>query len=298
MKSNVFVPLILVAFLAGSVLAFGQDSNEKKIDRIQKKIEKQTKKLQELTGEEAHAYTVMGSPMDEKEIQKMKEEVWAQSREAQAEALESIELQREAMADQKKEMEEKMIIIRKKNAEQMAKRNYMNPEKLKKLKEKQVEIWKDINGKKYHYYFNSPNFAYKVVEPTVIDMPEDIKVDIPEIHGGVYSFANISQDNLSIDKTLTEESSSADFNYEVKEGSTGMAVLVNGAIDSGKVKIVIKQPDGVLYNEYTLSSLANVNWRQSIKFEGKKGTEYVGKWTVTVSAEKAKGTYRVKLSAR
>ena len=77
-----------------------------------------------------------------------------------------------------------------------------------------------------------------------------------------------------------------------------MSVNVTGAIDSGKVNVTIKRPDGEVYNEYTLSPLANVNWKQTIKFEDQKETEYLGKWTVTVSAEKAKGNYRVQLRGR
>jgi hypothetical protein len=271
MKPKIVVPLMLLVFLAGSAISVGQDRNEKQINRLQRKIEKQTKKLQELTGEEFRVDTQIAPPMNEEEIEKIKEEAKAQAEEAREQARESMEMQREAMQDQKRVMEEKMIIIRDQ---------------------------KDLNGKKYHYYYKTPNWKSKEGGVTVFGGTGDVKVDIPEFKGGVYSVFSDSQDNLSINKNLSDETGTADFNYEVKEGASGVSVNVNGAIDSGKVNITIKRPDGEVYNEYTLSPLANVNWKQTIKFEDQEESQYLGKWTVTVAAEKAKGTYTVQIDGR
>jgi hypothetical protein len=187
--------------------------------------------------------------------------------------------------------------IQEKNFEKLDQMKELNLDKLKELKEIEIQGLKDSGDMKYHYYFKTPKYEYNGTEPVVINVP-DIDVDVPAIKGGVYNFFTDSQDNLSINKDLTDESSTADFNYEVKEGAKGMSLRVNGTIDSGKVVVTIKRPDGELFNEYTLSSLANVNWRQNLKFEDQKESEYLGKWTVTISAEKAKGNYSVQISGR
>lgn len=316
MKPKLFVPIMLFVFLAGTITSFGQDRNEKKINRIQRKIEKQSKKLQELTGDEFRAFEEIAPPMDSEEIEKIREEALAQADEAREQAREVMEEQREAfeeqreamaeqrdaMLDRKRDLNKKMIIIRKKNGENLEVIRELDLDKLedlKELKENEMEVFKDLNGKKLHYYYKTPRWESKDGEAFLFDGAGDIKIDIPEFKGGgVYRFHTDTQDNLSINKILADESSSADFNYEVKEGASGLSVLVNGAIDSGKVKILIRRPDGEVYNEYTLSPLANVNWKQSIRFEDQEESEYLGKWTVSVTAEKAKGNYSVQINGR
>lgn len=306
---------MLMAFLAGSTLAMGQDTKEKKIERLQRKIEKQTKKLQELTGEETHGLATFNSPFNSVQIEKITAEAREQAERAREQVAESrgkireevrvsmdrqreaMDDQREAMKEQKKQLEQQMIVIRKDHLDKLENLNDLDSDKLKERKESEIIIDKNINGKKYHYYYKTPKFAYKSGEPLVIASP-DMVVESTDPKALVFSTSKGNQDNLSINKNLTDESSAADFNYEVKQGVGSMLVLVNGAIDSGKVKIIIKRPDGEVYNEYTLSSLANVNWKQTVKFEDMKEADYVGKWTVSVAAEKAKGNYSVELSGR
>ena len=306
MKSRFLAPVMLVVFLAGTAVALGQDQNQKKIERIQRKIEKQHKKLQELTGEQYHAYAMVAPPMSPEQIVKIKTESKVQMekareemREAMDEQREAMQDQREAMQDQKREMEKQMLIIRDKKAKESAEIYGWDLGELKELEDKnelELEAFSDLNGKKFKYYYKSPNWHGSNGETIVIGDNENLKLNIPEFKGQYYSFGNLNQDNLSINKELTEETSAADFNYEVKPGVKKLSVMVSGSIDAGKVKITINKPNGEVYNEYTLSPLANVNWNQTISFEDQEETQYVGKWTVSVSAEKAKGKYNVCLS--
>lgn len=287
---------MLVVFLAGSAIAAGQDRNEKKINRIQRKIEKQNEKLQQLTGREYHAFEQVAPNMDREEIVRIREKAMAQAeisreqvREAMEQQREAMQAQREVMRDQKRELEERMMVLREKDLAGLG--------QLKEKQQMELEVLKNLDGKNFHYYYKTPNWKSGSGEPFVIEAP-DVNVDIPAFKGNFYHFSNDSQNNLSINKTLTDESGTADFNYEVKDGAKSISVGVNGAIDAGKVKIVIKRPDGEVYNEYSLSSLASVNWKQTIKFEDQEVSEYVGKWTVTVTAEQAKGTYGIEIGGR
>lgn len=289
MKARFLVSFILMIFLAGPAVTFGQDANQKKIERIQRKIEKQTKKLQELTGNE---HFVMGYPIPPIKVEDLArikvearevaeearvhaDEARAQAEEVRAHVRESMDQQREVMEQQREAMREQRRVI-----------------------EETEIVNKDINGKKFRYYYKTPGIKIGDPESHAFITEGDVKVTVPEIWAEATNVYGFNQDNLSIDKTLTDETSSADFNYEVREGANAISVRVDGAIDAGKVKIIIKQPNGEVYNEYTLSSLANVNWKQTISFEGKDEASYIGKWTVSVSADKAKGKYSVNLSGR
>jgi methionine-rich copper-binding protein CopC len=221
--------------------------------------------------------------------------------------------QREAMQDQKREMERQMMIIHGKKAGEDGRVRVMaigdlkdlkemkelkELKKLEDLDESEVEVINDLNGKKYSYSFSYPKWEGRKGESFVWKDGENMKFDIPELKGGVYAFNTENRDVLSIEKELADESSSADFNYEVKQGATSVSLHVNGAINAGKVNIIIKKPNGEVFNEYSLSPLANVNWNQTISFEDLEEGQYVGKWTVTVSADKAKGSYSVRLNGR
>lgn len=298
MKSKLFVPIMLIVFMAGSAVAMGQDSNQKKIERLERKIEKQTKKLQELTGEETVVSAHIAPPVKIEDIQRIKVEARAAAEEARENVREAMEEQREALDDQREQLKEHMIVISEKNAEKMKQLKELNAQKFKQFREMEVKVRKNKDGKNYSYYYKVPNLGSEKGGTAFFEGRGDINVDIPDLRSGVYHYYSENEDNLSINKELTDETSTADFNYEVREGAGGMSVIVNGAIDSGKVTITIKRPDGELYNEYILSPLANVKWNQTLKFEDQKESEYLGKWTVTVAAENARGNYSVLINGR
>ena len=125
------------------------------------------------------------------------------------------------------------------------------------------------------------------------EMEFDIR--IPDFKEQIVTFSKSDGNSMSISKELNEESSSADFTYETSKDEETLQIRVEGNIDSGRVKILLKQPDGSVYNEYTLSSLAGVDWNQTIRLNDPDVPGMAGKWTVSISAEKAKGHYTVRL---
>ncbi|MFA6126705.1 MAG: hypothetical protein WC699_05330 [Bacteroidales bacterium] len=308
MQPKLLLSMILVVFLAGPALVLGQDRNEKKIERLQRKIEKQNKKLQELTGEEHQLFVGTPMVMDAEQIARIREKTMAEVEASRDQIREAMEVQRESMREQRQAIEEQVRAIKEQAREMQESRldelgDLKDSDQLQELKKLKELKMKKFKGGVYSYSYPSGNFTW--TQPHMATIPNfkadipDVKIDIPEFNGKVYGIASSSsRDNLSINKNLTDESSTADFTYQVKEGATALAIDVNGAIDSGKVTVVIKRPDGEVYNEYTFSSLANVNYRQTVKFEGMEESQYLGKWTVSVTAEKAKGTYSVQLNGR
>jgi len=125
----------------------------------------------------------------------------------------------------------------------------------------------------------------------------NFKIEMPDVKSNMFAIYD-ERDVLDLENKLDGESQSADFPYEVKAGTGKLSLTVNGSIDEGKVLITIKQPDGTAYNEYTLSPLANVAWKQTISLDDENAEKMVGKWTVTVVSNNAKGTYKVHISSR
>ncbi len=284
MKPKFFISLMTLVLLVGSTMVMGQDKNQKKVDRLMRKIEKQNQKLRELRGNEYHTYMVAPFVMDRREIERNRENARATAENSREMARAAMEGQRAAMEGQREAM--------------MVQRDVMRGQE-KALRDKMMVLHeKDLAGLGKLKENKTPEWTSEDGAITVLGDIGDVNVEVPKYRGGVYSVFSGNQDNLSINKNLEDETSSADFNYDVKEGASGMSVNVKGAIDAGKVMITIKRPNGEVFNEYTLSSLGNVNYNQSLKFEDQEESAYAGKWTVTISAEKAKGNYGVSIRER
>ena len=117
-----------------------------------------------------------------------------------------------------------------------------------------------------------------------------------------FSVANMysrrENNSMSISKTLEDVTLSTDFQYEVKEGTNNVSFFVNGTLKAGELKITLKKPDQTAFQEFTISPLADVNWNQQFRWEDEESEGYLGKWTISISASKANGTYSVQVNSR
>ncbi len=104
--------------------------------------------------------------------------------------------------------------------------------------------------------------------------------------------------SLSISKNLEDVTIANDFFYDAKTGSTNISFFVNGSLKAGELKITLKKPDKTTFQEITISPLADVNWNQSFRWDEEETDEYLGKWTISISASKANGNYRVQVNSR
>jgi hypothetical protein len=116
----------------------------------------------------------------------------------------------------------------------------------------------------------------------------------------VYSIypGNKENTSLSISKTLEDVTFSTDFYYDVKDGSSNISFYVSGSLKAGELKITLKKPDKTAFQELTISPLADVNWNQQFKWDEDETEGYLGKWTISISAAKANGNYRVQVNSR
>jgi len=304
MNTKLIVPIMISVLLCCSISAWGQDVNERKIKRIIRKIERQQEKLRELQGHEIEAFNIVVPRVDPVRPEGINEDVMIIRKKA-------FEEQKKAMEQQQQEMKEQVMIMKEDNLKKLQELKELgklkeleelgeleeipelNEEKLKEIQE-EMKVWKDDSGK--IFYYKSPEFKFKGVEPFVWKSPE-VMIDVPEFKAGVYNWFS-DQDALCVEKTLDGESLTADFSYEVKPGATGISLSVNGSMEAGSVVITVKKPDGTVFNTYNLSPLANVHWNQILKFEDQEEAAFVGKWTLTIAADGAKGKYQVRINDR
>lgn len=180
-------------------------------------------------------------------------------------------------ADLEKELQE----VRKQHDEQQikAQKEAMESykETLDELKKKGVENYKVLPPANRWTYTEPLNFYYN---------PETYLLGLRE------------NSSLGISKDLIDVTFSSDFYYDVKEGSSSVSFDVSGTMSSGELKITLKKPDGKSFQEFTISPLADVNWTQQFRWEEEDQDNYLGKWTISIKAEKARGSYNVKVNSR
>jgi hypothetical protein len=104
--------------------------------------------------------------------------------------------------------------------------------------------------------------------------------------------------SLGISKNLADVTFASDFYYDVKEGNSTISFDVDGTMSAGELKIALKKPDGKTFQEFTISPLADVNWSQVFRWEEEDEDEFLGKWTIAIKADKATGSYNVKVNSR
>ena len=139
-------------------------------------------------------------------------------------------------------------------------------------------------------------FDNYVVVPDVTPRTVDFYNQFGQAYNSVWS--NRENSSLSISKALSDVTFATDFTYEVKEGNFTISFDVNGTLGAGELKIIMKKPDGKSFQEITMSSLADVNWNQTFRWEEDDQDEFLGKWTISIKADKAKGNYSVRVNSR
>lgn len=114
-----------------------------------------------------------------------------------------------------------------------------------------------------------------------------------------YNIWSQKQNNsLVISKDLADVTNATDFTYEVKEDTYNISFSVNGTLNVGELKILFKNPEGKVFQELTISPLADINWNQEFEWDEENQDEYLGKWVVAIKAINAKGKYNVRVSSR
>lgn len=114
-----------------------------------------------------------------------------------------------------------------------------------------------------------------------------------------YNIWSMKQNNsLIISKDLSDVTNATDFTYEVKEDTYNISFSVNGTLNAGEMKIILKNPEGKNFQELTISPLADIDWNQEFNWDEDDQEEYLGKWIISIKATNAKGKYNIRVSSR
>lgn len=296
MKARIFLPLVFLAVLFVVPQAQAQDMSrrqERKLKREMKKLEKQMKKVHELKTFNFD-FNFDGDDFLDARIHKE----FAEQQKVSA-------LKHRKMAMKQKEMamrqaDRARVMARRyqrENLERVREYQHRSTDQARRVFELQREQLEKIR-EHYPDGFEIPEIVFEMPDMD-FDFPE-IAISVPHV-AEVYKnlvMAFESDNNLSINKTLSDESVEKEHKYTVAEDAIYLDLRVKGSVESGEVKITLKTPDDKEYQTIELNSSADINWNQKMKLEGDNKDKYKGKWTISVKGDKVKGRYSIYMRSR
>ncbi len=160
------------------------------------------------------------------------------------------------------------------------------------------------------------------------DAMGDIQVEMSDLPRAIYlgNYQEKTSSSLMLTKNFKEESISKKSTFDVEKGQRSISFSVNGNCDKGEIQVVIKDPSGKKLQEVVIDPSAQIMWSKTLSImedvrperliysymreedarkeketpreEPKIHEEYLGTWTIEVTAKNATGNYAVKIATR
>jgi len=310
MKIKVLFPLVCLALLIASPQAEAQSKrSERKLKREMQKLEKQMKKVQELKHEsyfplmeeiefkkakeleKIHEYKNLQWEMNEDQRQQIREQA-AQAREMAAQYR---EMDRDKMRKYQNEARQyqRQAVVHQREAQ----------EHLRQAFEDQRHEYKKIREaypKGIHFEeieipemdFEIPEFDFEFPE-----MEFEFEGKPVKIYKSIASL-NESDNNLSINTDLDNESIDKSYSFTVSEEASYLSLRAKGSVSSGSIEIEIINPQNKEFQTIELSPAADVDWSQKVKLTDETKKNLKGKWSIRIKGDDVKGHFGVSLRSR
>jgi len=300
MKTRIFLPVVFLAFLISAPFQVQAQSKraERKLKKEMKKLEKQMKKVSELKKD---AFVFRFDDDDFFYGNQLKE-------------LREIGNMNKNMAEKYKVMARKQhdtALKQSVEAREIAKKyQKANLKKIKELQWKSFDQARGVMDEQRHqlrvireHYPDGIEISEIEIEIPEIEFDfelPDVDIEIPELAEFYTQLSTTyeSDNNLSINKTLKNESVKKDHTFTVSDDASYLDLRVKGSVEAGEIKIMLKTPKGEEYQTVELNSSADVNWNQKMKLLGENTDQYKGKWTISVEGNDVKGHFSIYMRSK
>jgi hypothetical protein len=181
-----------------------------------------------------------------------------------------IDLQKKAMADQKKTQED---------AEAAANVQW---KKIRVEAEKRDSIFRYLPRGNRSPIFDE-SFSYSVP-------------DMQAFYGHSMS-GDSERTTLDFSKTVKDNTFSREYSFAVEKSVKSVVMTVMGDCKSGEIHIKIVMPNGKNYSDILIDESGNLNWRKSFAISETENQDKTGDWKFQISSTKATGYFRISLQS-
>jgi hypothetical protein len=222
---------------------------------------------------------VIGSSLQQLTAQEKTKE----QQENEAKIQQSIELQKKAMAEQKKAQLEMKQDRRKRSMEIEYSTDSLRDE-IDNGDDEKAKIFLTMPDRNRSFNFDEP---FSAAALTGQDM-------------GVWfghSMGDTERTTWDFSKTVKDNTFSRDYTFDVEKTTKSVVMSVMGDCKSGEIRIKIMMPNGKSYSDILIDESGNLNWRKSFNISGTDNQDKTGDWKFQISSTKATGFFKISLQA-
>jgi hypothetical protein len=96
-------------------------------------------------------------------------------------------------------------------------------------------------------------------------------------------------------KQVKETTFSKDYSFDVEATANSVIMTVMGDCKSGQIRVKIIMPGGKVYSDIVIDEFGNLNWRKSFTISEEENKDKAGEWKFKIEAEKATGFFKITL---
>jgi hypothetical protein len=192
-----------------------------------------------------------------------------------------IDLQKKAMAEQKKAITVEVQNFKKQHEEIDSSMNEGSDE-LENADRERAKIFMTLPR---------GNRSFKFDEPFILS-GDDISGFYGHSMGG-----DAEKTSWDFSKTIKDKTFSSDYTFDVEKTSKSVVMSVMGDCKSGEIRIKIVMPNGKSYSDILIDESGNLNWRKSFTLSETENQDKTGDWKFQISSTKATGFFKISLQA-
>ena len=192
-----------------------------------------------------------------------------------------IDLQKKAMAEQKKAITVEVQNFKKQHEEIDSSMNEASDE-LENADRERTKIFMTLPR---------GNRSLKYDEPFIFS-GDDISGFYGHSMGG-----DAERTSWDFSKTVKDKTFSGDYTFDVEKTAKSVVMSVMGDCKSGEIRIKIVMPNGKNYSDILIDESGNLNWRKSFTLSETENQDKTGDWKFQISSSKATGFFKISLQA-
>ncbi|MFO7933562.1 MAG: hypothetical protein R6U78_05720 [Bacteroidales bacterium] len=105
-----------------------------------------------------------------------------------------------------------------------------------------------------------------------------------------------SHSQLTLRKNFDGTTDTSSGNFDVDPDIRQFRCMINGAVKSGEIHILLEYPDGEVFKQLVINSSADISYSQSVSIKEGEESKYAGTWEYEIRAEDAEGLYMLQIS--
>jgi hypothetical protein len=189
-----------------------------------------------------------------------------------------IDLQKKAMLDQMKVLEESREALKDKQAE-------MEDSVLDLMEESRSS---GQSGNMLRYFNQRGNRSFNFNEPFIVSPG----VEAYYSHG---LGGDSERTTWEFSKSVKESTFSKDYSFDVENTVNTVVMSVMGDCKTGDIRIKIIMPSGKSYSDIIIDESGNLNYRKSFTISESENQDKAGEWKFKIDSNKATGFFKISL---